>query len=207
MGCDVEPDKFSTLQSDDDEDVEQVEANGRGNEQIHGGDVGRMVTQEGAPPRGGRSASLDHILRDAGLSDLKAELEQLAVDARRSPQRIVNAHPPDQRAQVRADLRPTSKGARFPSPVPAEAGSVPSHEGLGANNCDGPEDRRKPSIQLNKKQTITIREPDAATYLPPQYDELMSERSVFCLKSALRLERRDEQGQAEAAQRDHRRRR
>src|SRR6185503_1847498 len=99
MACDVAPDKFSALQSNDDKNIEQVEANGWGNEQVHGGNVGRMVTQEGAPPRGGRSASLDHILCDAGLSDLKAELEQLAVDARRSPQRIVNAHPSDQRAQ------------------------------------------------------------------------------------------------------------
>jgi hypothetical protein len=74
----------------------------------------------------------------------------------------------------------------------------PSHEGLGANNCNGLEDCRKPSIQLDEEQTITIREPDTAAHLPPQYDELMSERSVFCLKSALRLERRDEQGQAEA---------
>jgi hypothetical protein len=39
------------------------------------------------------------------------------------------------------------------------------------------------------KKTITIREPDTAAHLPPQYDELMSERSVLCLKSALRLER------------------
>src|SRR3977135_1237078 len=90
-----------------------------------------MVTQEAAPALGGWFASLDHILRDAGLSDLKAELEQLAVDARRSPQRIVNAHLPDQRAQVRVDLRSASKGAGFPTPVPTEAGSVPSHERLG----------------------------------------------------------------------------
>jgi hypothetical protein len=166
-----------------------------------------MVTQEGAPPRGGRSASLDHILRDAGLSDLKAELEQLAVDARRSPQRILNAHPSDERAHVPVDLRPTSKGAGFPTPVPAEAGSVPSHEGLGANYCDGLEGRWKPSIQLDEEQTITIREPDTAAHLPPQYDELMPERRVLCLKSALRIKRRDEQGQAEAEQRDHRRRR
>ena len=69
------------LQSNDDEDIEQVEANGRGNEKVHGGDVRRMVTQESAPSRGGWSASLDHVLRDAGLSDLKAELEQLAMDA------------------------------------------------------------------------------------------------------------------------------
>jgi hypothetical protein len=85
MWCDVDPDKLSALQSNDDKDIEQVEANGWGHEQVHGGDVGCMVTQEGAPPRGGWAASLDHILRDAGLSDLKAELEQLAMDARRSP--------------------------------------------------------------------------------------------------------------------------
>jgi len=68
----------------------------------------------------------------------------------------------------------------------AEAGSVPSHEGL-------------------EEQTITMREPDAAAHLPPQYDQLMSQRHVFCLKSALRLERRDEESQAEAEQSDHRR--
>jgi hypothetical protein len=56
-----------------------------------------------------------------------------------------------------------------------------------------------------EEQTITISEPDAATHLPPQYDQLMSERSVLCLKSALRLERRGEQGQEEAEQSDHRR--
>ena len=104
--------------------------------------VGWGVTfiQTSFPSRGGRSASLDHILRDAGLSDLKAELEQFVMDARRSPQRIVNAHPPDQSAQVRVDLWSASKGTGFPTPIPAEAGSVPSHEGLRADNRDGLED-------------------------------------------------------------------
>src|SRR4051812_40882736 len=126
--CDVDPDKFSALHAMD---------------LFIAPPLASTCMQEGAPPRGGRSASLDHIiLRDAGLSDLKAELEQLAVDARRSPQRIVNAHPPDQRAQVRVDLRPTSKGVGFPTPVSAEAGSVPSHQGLGPDNRDGVEDCR-----------------------------------------------------------------
>src|SRR6266581_5862489 len=100
MGCDVDPDEVSAGQPNDDKGIEQVEANGRNNEQVHGGDVRRVVTQEGAPALGRRSTSLDHVLRDAGLSDLKAKLEQLAMDARRAPQRIVNAHPPDQRAQI-----------------------------------------------------------------------------------------------------------
>ena len=69
-----------------------------------------MIIQEGAPPLAGRSRSLDHVLGDAGLSELKAELEQLAMDARRAPQRIVHADPPDQRPQVYVDLRPGLPG-------------------------------------------------------------------------------------------------
>src|SRR5437870_3776406 len=130
MGCDVDPDKVSAGQPNDDKGIEQVEANARNNEQVYGGDVRRVVTQEGAPALGRRSASLDHVPRDARLSDLKAELEQLAMDARRTPQRIVNAHPPDQRAQVRVDLGPASKGAGFPTPVMAKAGPMPTHQGL-----------------------------------------------------------------------------
>src|SRR6266446_7756743 len=63
-----------------------------------------------------RPGSLDHVLRDTGLSDFKAEFEQLAMDTGGAPQGIVSAHPSDQRAQVRVDLRSTSKGAGFPSP-------------------------------------------------------------------------------------------
>src|SRR3984893_6283109 len=62
MGCDVDPDKVSADQPNDDEGIEQVEANGRNNEQVHGGDVRCVVTQEGAPSLGRRSASLDHVL-------------------------------------------------------------------------------------------------------------------------------------------------
>jgi hypothetical protein len=57
----------------------------------------------------------------------------------------------------------------------------------------------------DEEQTITTPEPDAATHLPPQYDQLMSERRVLCLKSAFRLEWRGEQGQPEAKESDHRR--
>jgi len=38
------------------------------------------------------------------LRDLKPELEQFTVDARRSPERVLDAYPSDQRAEVRFDL-------------------------------------------------------------------------------------------------------
>ena len=82
---------------------------------------------------------------------------------------------------------------------------MPPHEGLGLDDRDGLEDRRKPSIQLDQEQAIAVRELDATAHLPPQHNQLMPERGVLGLKSALRLERRGEQGQEEAEQRDHRR--
>jgi hypothetical protein len=59
------------------------------------------------------------------------------MDARRSPQRIFRAHLSDQRAQIRGNLRSASKRAGFSTPVPTEAGPMPTHEGLGADNRDG----------------------------------------------------------------------
>src|SRR5258706_1806056 len=85
MRCDVDPDEVSARQPDDDEGVEHVEANGGGNEQVHGGDVRCGVTQEAGPALGRRSTSLDHGLLQPGLSDVEAELEQFAMDARRTP--------------------------------------------------------------------------------------------------------------------------
>src|SRR5205823_5373413 len=151
------------------------------------------------------STSLDHVLRHARLSDLEAELEQLAMNARRTPQRIFGAHPPDQCAQIRIDLWPTSRGTGFPTPVPAKAGPTPTYESLRSDDRDGPEDRWEPSLQLHQEQAIPIREVDATAHPPPQHNQLMSECRVLCLKSALRLERRGEQGQEEPEQRDHRR--
>jgi len=41
--------KVSAGQQNDDEDIEQIEANGRNNELVHGSDIRCMVAQEGAP--------------------------------------------------------------------------------------------------------------------------------------------------------------
>ena len=82
---------------------------------------------------------------------------------------------------------------------------MPAHEGLGPDDSDGLEDRWKPSIQVDQEQAIPVREVDTTTRFPLQHDQLMSERRVLCLKSALRLEQRGEQGREEAEQRDHRR--
>jgi hypothetical protein len=82
-------------------------------------------------------------------------------------------------------------------PIPTKAGSMPTDQGLGTDDRDGLQDRGKPSIHLDEEQAIAVRQPDATAHFTPQHDQLMSERRVLCLKSALRLERRGEQRQEE----------
>jgi hypothetical protein len=88
MCSDVDPDEVSAVAPDDDESIEQVETDSWNNEQVHGGNVRRVVTQEGSPSLAGWPPSFDHVLGDARLRDLKPELEQFAVNAWRAPKRI-----------------------------------------------------------------------------------------------------------------------
>src|SRR6202790_1929603 len=85
--CDVDPDEVSAAEPDDDEGIEQVETNSWNNKQCYGGNVRRVFTQEGPPSLAGWPPSLDHVLGDARLRDLKPELEQLAVNAWGAPKR------------------------------------------------------------------------------------------------------------------------
>src|SRR5260221_9205501 len=85
VGCDVNPNEISTIQPHDDERIKQIEANGRDNEQVHGGNVWSMITQKGAPSLARWHSPLDYVLGDARLRDLKSQFEQLTVNAWRAP--------------------------------------------------------------------------------------------------------------------------
>jgi hypothetical protein len=147
--------------------------------------------------------SFNHVLGDARLRDFKPELEQFAVDAWRAPKRIFDAHPPDQYAQLRVDLRSPSPWARLPTPVAAKAASVPTHERLGPDDCENLQDFWKPAIQLDKEQAIMVREPDATMRPAPQDNQLMSKHRVLSFKPQLRLEWRGQDGQNETEQPNH----
>src|SRR5580693_8537010 len=185
---DVDPDEISAVQPDDDEGIEQVEAKGWNNEQVHGGDVRRVVAQEGLPSLAGRPPPFVHVFGDARLRDLKPELEQFAVNAWRAPKLILEAHPADQYAQLRVDLRSPSQWERLPTPVAAKAGPVPTHECLGPDDCENLQDRRKPAIQPDKEPAIMVREPDATRQPTPHDIQLMSKHRVLSFKPQLRLE-------------------
>jgi hypothetical protein len=51
-----------------------------------------MVTQKGAPSLAWRPTPLGHVFGDTRLRNLKPQLKQLTVNARRAPKRILPAH-------------------------------------------------------------------------------------------------------------------
>jgi hypothetical protein len=151
--------------------------------------VRRVVAQKGAPALAWWSASLDHVLGDGRLGDLEAELEQFAVDAWRSPKRVLPVHPLDQSPEVRLDRRPRERD--LTAPVATKTGPMPMHERLGTDNREHLQDRWKPSIQLDKEPAIVVRERGPALHLSPQKDQLMSMYRILRFKPDPRLERRD----------------
>ena len=72
-----------------------------------------MVAEEGLPALGRRAPSPGHVLGDAGLADLDAELEKLAMNSWRSPKWIGDTHLADQLAYFQRHRRPAAAGANF----------------------------------------------------------------------------------------------
>jgi hypothetical protein len=141
--------------------------------------------------------------RTRSLSDAKPELEQFAVDAWRAPKRIFDAHPPDQYAQLRVDLRSPSLWARLPTPVAAKAGPMPPHQRLRLENCNDLQDRWKPSIHLDEEPAVVVGRPSWTPHPAAQEDQLMSEHRILSFKPQLRLEWRGQDGQSETEHPDH----
>ena len=125
------------------------------------------------------------------------------MDAWRTPKLVLRAHLPDQRVQFHLDSRAPSPRVRFPTPIATKAGPVPPHEGLGPNDCENLQDRRKPAIQLDKEPAIMVRQTDATMQPTPQDNQLMSKHRILSLKPHLRLERRGQDGQDKTQKPDH----
>jgi hypothetical protein len=86
------------FEPDDDEGIEQIETDRWNNEQVHSGNIRRVIAQEGSPSLAGRPAPLEHVFGNTRLRDLKPKFEQFAMNTWRAPKRIFHAHPADQDA-------------------------------------------------------------------------------------------------------------
>ena len=96
---------------DEEEDVEHAERGGGDREEVDRGDALKVVGEKGAPslPFVGMGRAPGHGARDGAFGDLKAELQDLAVDGAAHPTSDSRRPSGEQRARISAVVlgRPT----------------------------------------------------------------------------------------------------
>ena len=151
MRGDTQPQKLTTTVPQDQQSVQQPKRDRRDQEQIHRCDTVGMIAQEGLPALRRRLPSPGHVLRNCSLSDIDAELEQLAVYPRRSPKRICDAHLANEAANVRCCLRPTSVRSGLPAPMGPETCAMPAQQRLRPDDLQSFQDPGNKPIKPNKQ--------------------------------------------------------
>ncbi len=117
MGGDVEMHDPPSIMGQNQKHIQDLEPD-RG----YGEEVDRNyrldVIVEKSPPRlRWRLPASHYVLADAGLTDVKPEFKQFAMDAGRSPERIFAAHSTDQFSHIFGDCRSAGAAAtNLPSP-------------------------------------------------------------------------------------------
>src|SRR5882672_12420944 len=162
-----------------------------------------MVVQKGLPGLRPPSPALRHVFGDRRLSNFDAELQQFAMDAGRTPKPVRHAHVSDQAADLPRNPRPTAPRARLPAPVQSEAGSVPPNDRLWLDNGYGSQHRRKQAIQPHEEQSVGHRELRLWDQPSTQDVHLMPQQDDLGFQPRSRLERRDQDVEEQAQERDH----
>src|SRR4030081_876539 len=132
--CDTKPQNMSPAVPHAQQSIERAKRDCRHDEHIHRSDPIRVIAEECPPALGRRVSSPDHVLGHAGLSDTDAELEQLSMNPRRSPQRIGNTLLADKLADLRRYGWSATTAPRLPAPVRSEPGTVPFYDSLWLHN-------------------------------------------------------------------------
>src|SRR6266849_2039549 len=96
-----------------------------------------MIAKEGLPGLQWPILPGHHIVRNRGLGDIDAELEQLAMDLGGAPRRVFKTHSSDQVAHLFADPRSAAERTGLPSPVSGKTHSMPTHDSLRPDDGNG----------------------------------------------------------------------
>src|SRR6267143_6777637 len=109
--------------------VKDLEPDGGHRKEIDGYQLLGMILQECAPGLRRRFAAAHHVFAHAALTDVDAEFEQFAVDARSTPTGILPAHPADQISDFARNGGSSGLASpHLPGPEQAKAGTMPGYD-------------------------------------------------------------------------------
>src|SRR5215471_12544677 len=119
------------------EHVQDLEPDRRHRKKVHGNHGLHVVVQEGPPGLGGRIVTARQVFAHAGLADVNAQLEQLAVNPRSAPEWVFTTHGANQLAYFLGHARsPRPAASDLPGPELAKTLPVPADDGRGFDDKD-----------------------------------------------------------------------
>ena len=124
----------SSLQAQHHEYKQQSEGHRRHHGEVDCDSLRKMIAEERAPSLGRWFSLSWQVLRDGRLGGCDPELEEFAVNSRRTPGGIGPVHLKDELSDFVGDRRPAGPvRSALPTPIEAETLPVPAEDGLRLN--------------------------------------------------------------------------
>jgi hypothetical protein len=180
MRGDAEPQDLSPAMADQQQSIEKSEGDGRNDKQVHRRNAIRMVAQKRLPALGRWSSPARHILGDAGLPNVDAELEQFAVDAWRTPQWIGDTSPGSTAGSRHTGMTHTTP--RLKAPITSQTYAMPPNHGVGSNDGERTAGFRKQVTDPTQEHSVGGRKLQTARFAPSQHDDLLSQHQDLGLQ-------------------------
>ena len=146
---------------DDEEAVQHTETQRGHGEKVEGGDHLAVVLEECQPALHLRLVGLAlqplQIARHRGFRNLKSEVQQFPVDARRTSGWILGLHAPNQPLNLHADARATEAfRPRSPAPKQAKPSTMPGCQGIWLYDDQGIRPPRPQTAKGDPKCSVKI---------------------------------------------------
>src|SRR5262245_57396848 len=131
MSCDVEVHNASSIMRENDKDEQNFKPHCVDGEEVDRSQLRYVIAEERSPRLRWWLPMPDHVFGNRSLRDLNSELEQFAVDPRRTPKTVLTAHGSNQVASFLWNLGTSgSPMTYFPSPIPPESLTMPVDDGF-----------------------------------------------------------------------------
>jgi len=174
----VEMENAAPMMLDDEEAVQHTEAQRGHGEKVEGRDHLAVVLEECLPALHlrfvGLARPLLQIARHGGFGNLKSELLQFPMDARRAPGWILGLHAPNQPLYFHADARATKAfRPRSPSPEQAKPSTMPGHHSIWLYDDQGIRPPRPQTAKGDPKCPVKIAKVRPRLF-PLEHDQLLA---------------------------------
>lgn len=184
---DVCRDDQPAIDTNDDQHKEHAQIGRWGHEENKRSDACGVVAEKGLPALRWWPASLGYVSGHCGLAYFEAKLQHVTTDPGCAPERLVEAHVPDETAKLQRFLRPTPPWPRSPTPIRAKARAMPSNDRIRANDGDSSSGAWEQPIDQNEDQAIEAAQSLTPRRLPSKDAQLMSKNENFGLEPSSRL--------------------